>query len=238
MFSRIRRTLLTLPAIGLALAVGACGDDDNPMAPSAMDPQPAEPVADVSLRVAHLSPDAPPVDVLIDGEVVLSGVSFPQVSDYLALPAGEYRVQVTPAGANEVVVIDATVGLESGGAYTVAATGFLADITPLVIGDRATATTGGGASVRFIHTGPDAPAVDIAVAGGDVIFSDVTFRESTGYAQVPAGTYDLEVRLAGTATVALSVPGVSVSAGMNYTIYAIGLVSDGSLAALPLSDAF
>jgi len=238
MFSRIRRTLLATPLFGLTLVLGGCGDD-SPTAPSLLDPPAASgPVADVSLRVAHLSPDAPAVDVLVNGEVALSGVSFPEFSDYLAVPAGEYRIQVTPAGANDVVVIDATLTLESGGVYTVAATGLLAhgDLQPLVIGDQV--TTSSRSNVRFIHLSPDAPGVDIAVAGGDVVFPDVTFREGSGYAELPGGTYDLEVRVAGTQTVALPVPGVTIMDGMNYTIYAIGLLSDGSLAALPVVDAF
>jgi len=78
------------------------------------------------LRVAHLSPDAPAVDVWVNGERTLTDVPFQGISDYLSLPAGEYRVQVSPAGQTEPIVIDATVALEAGTAYTMAATGLLA----------------------------------------------------------------------------------------------------------------
>ena len=46
---------------------------------------------------------------------------------------------------------------------------------------------------------------------------------------VPAGTYDLEVRPAGTEDVALELPGVTLEAGMTHDVFAIGLVEDGSL---------
>jgi hypothetical protein len=207
-----------------------CGDDLNPVGPSA--PATAE------LRLGHLSPDAPSVDIRIDGQVVASGVSYGLVSSYSAVPAGEARIQVSPAGQNEPVVIDATVNLAAGTAYTVIATGLLAggDLQPVVlVDDRQTSS---GAKTRFVHAGPDAPAVDIAVAnGGPVVFGNVGFRESSDYTNLDAGTYDLEVRLAGTNTVALPLPGIDLAAGVNYTIFAIGQVSDGSLQALPARDA-
>ena len=39
--------------------------------------------------------------------------------------------------------------------------------------------------VRFVHASPGTPAVDIALAGGPVLFAD--FGESGGYIEVPAG---------------------------------------------------
>src|SRR5215208_1806650 len=42
------------------------------------------------VRVVHASPDAPAVDVYVDGNKVLSNVPFFTASDYLPLPAGEH----------------------------------------------------------------------------------------------------------------------------------------------------
>jgi hypothetical protein len=81
------------------------------------------------------------------------------------------------------------------------------------------------AHVRFIHLSPDAPAVDVAVTGGDVLFGNVAFRGFTAYSPVPAGTYDLEVRLAGTDTVALPLPGINLEEGKVYTVFAMGLAA-------------
>jgi hypothetical protein len=189
------------------------------------------------LRVAHLSPDAPNVDVLVDGAVVLQDVPFQAVSSYLTLTSGSHRVQVTPAGDNSTVVIDATVDLAAGQSYTVAARGLLGDgsLAPSVYEDDRIPTPG-QAEVRFAHTSPDAPAVDVAVTNGPVLFASVSFPDATEYISVDPGTVDLEVRLAGTNTVALSVPGVTLNADTNYTVFAIGQVGDGTLAALPVVD--
>ncbi len=189
------------------------------------------------LRVAHLSPDAPAVDIWVNGERTLTDVPFQALSDYLSLPAGEYRIQVSPAGQTDPIVIDATVALEAGTAYTVAATGLLGadDLSPVVlVDDRAPAMD--QAEVRFVHASPDAPAVDVAVAGGPVLFENVSFREAGAYLGVEPGSFDLEVRLSGTDTVALSVPGVTLQAGKTYTVFAIGLAGNDTLAALPAVD--
>jgi hypothetical protein len=223
-----RNRLAVLLALPIALLSFGCSDDDDPLTPGA---------GQAFLRVAHLSPDAPDVDIWVDGSVVLQNLPFSAISDYLSVDAGSRRIQVTPAGATQPVVIDADVSLTSGLAYTVAATGLLmsGDLAPLpLIDDRD--PVAGSAKVRFVHTSPDAPAVDVAAKGGPVLFANVSFREGSVYLPVAPGTYDLEVRLAGTMTVALEVPGVALSGGTNYSIFAIGKVMDGTLSALPSVD--
>lgn len=42
----------------------------------------------------------------------------------------------------------------------------------------------------MVHASPDAPAVDVAVKGGPVLFAGLPFPRASAYASVPAGTYD------------------------------------------------
>jgi hypothetical protein len=208
--------------LSLVLAVGVFAQDNQ-----------------ARVRVIHASPDAPAVDIWVNGEVALSNVPFAAISDYLALDGGSYNVQVSPAGATEPIVIDADVELTAGTDYSVAAVGTLDSIEPLVLVDNNSEPAPGKAHVRFVHASPDAPAVDIAVAnGGPVLFANIAFKEIGDYLPVDAGSYDLEARLAGTDTVALSVPGVSLEAGTVYTIWAMGF-ADGepTLQAVPSMDA-
>jgi hypothetical protein len=187
------------------------------------------------VRIAHLSPDAPAVDVYVNGSRAVSVAAFKDVTGYLPVTAGSVNIRVTPAGATSPAVIDATVSFNAGGNYTVAATGLLAGIQPIVLQDDRGTTS--QAKVRFVHASPDAPAVDIAVTGGPVLFANVPFRQATPYPQVAPATYDLEARPAGSSAVALQVPGVALSSGTNYTIFAVGLLSNGSLSALAVVDA-
>lgn len=87
------------------------------------------------VRVAHLSPDAPAVDILVNGQRAITGLAFKEVTPYIPLPAAQVRVQVVPAGQDTPVVIDAELDLKEGTYYTVAATGFLKNIRPQVYTD-------------------------------------------------------------------------------------------------------
>jgi len=185
------------------------------------------------VRAAHLSPDAPAVDIWVNGAVAWANVPFKAVSGYANLPPGTYNIQVTPAGATTPVVIDANVTVEAGKDYTVAATNVLASITPLVLVDNNSAPAAGNAHVRFVHASPNAPAVDIAVAGGGpVVIGNTAFGEASAYTPVPAGTYPLEVRLAGTPTVVLSLGNITLEDGVVYTAFAVGLVGGTGAQAL------
>jgi LPXTG-motif cell wall-anchored protein len=190
------------------------------------------------VRAVHASPDAPAVDVWVNGAVAFSNAPFQGITDYAKLEPGSYNVQVSPTGATEPIVIDADLELATQTDYTVVAVGTLENIEPLVLIDNNSAPADGKAHVRFVHASPDAPAVDIAVTGGPVLFSNVPFKGTGDYLPVDAGTYDLEARLAGTETVALSVPGVALEAGNVYTIFAMGLAGgEPALTAVPSVDA-
>jgi hypothetical protein len=171
------------------------------------------------LRVVHASPDAPNVDVWVDGETVLTDVPFTAVSDYLSVPAGTYNVQVTATG-DTTPVIDADLTLEAATAYTVAAHGLLADISAAVFTDD-TAIPDGQAKLRAIHLSPSAPAdVDIAVTGGDVVVPGLAYPEASGYLTLDAGDYPLEIRAAGDTAAALEFD-VTLEANTNYTAFAM-----------------
>jgi hypothetical protein len=188
---------------------------------------------DACINVVHASPDAPAVDVYLNGEQALSGLEFGAISGWVAVPAGEHQVQVTPAGeAADAAVIDAMVTVEAGAAYHIAATGLVAEITPQIYQVDLSMLADEEARIRVIHTSPDAPAVDVAVAGGDVLIENLAFPDASDFLVVPAGSYDLEVRPTGTEDVALDLPGVALDAGMVYDVFAIGLAGDGSLTVL------
>lgn len=188
---------------------------------------------DACIDVVHTSPDAPAVDVYLDGAKALEGLAFGSASGWVAVPAGEHQVQVVPAGSEiSSAVIDATLPLEAGAAYQIAATGPVASIAPQVYQVNLSDLADGQSRVRVIHTSPDAPAVDIALKGGDVLIANLAFPNASDYLTVPAGTVDLEVRPAGTMDVALALNGVALEAGMVYDVFAIGTLADGTLSVL------
>jgi hypothetical protein len=179
-----------------------------------------------NVRAVHASPDAPNVDIRVNGALPapLSNVPFKAASPYLSVTPGTYNFQVTPAGLAAPVVINADVPLASNTTYTVAAMNVLSAIQPVVFVDDNT-QNGLAARVRFIHASPNTPTVSVGLAGGGAtLFSNVSFTQSGGYISVPGGSYNLEVRTSvGGSPVTLALPTLSLSNNQVYTVWAMGL---------------
>jgi Domain of unknown function (DUF4397) len=193
---------------------------------------------DAQVRVAHLSPDAPNVDVYVNGEPALTDIPYTTVSSYLSLPAGTQQVTVYATGDTSSPVIDAPVKLAAGGAYTIAAVGLVTDgsITAQVYQDDLKAPSAGNAKLRLIHASPDAGPVDVVPRGGDPLVTDLAFPEDTTYVEVPAGTYTLDVNAAGTDQMVLTVPNAALASGGVYSAFAVGTVYADSLDVLLVQD--
>jgi hypothetical protein len=175
------------------------------------------------VRVIHTIPDAPEVDVFVDGNRVLQNVAFKDVSDYLELEPGQYTVQVAPAGQGRgSAVIDQQVTLEANTDYTIAAGGTLDSPETFVFVDENQAPSGNQARLRAVHLSPDAPAVDIA-ADGNVLVEGLEFGNASEYVEVPAGSYTLQVRPAGS-NEAVATFDVNLEGGTVVSAFAVGLV--------------
>ena len=191
----------------------------------------AAPAQDTAyLRVAHVSPDAPPVDVFVDGERILANVSFGDVSDYAAFPADTYNVSITPAGDNETVVFEGNLTLEARSVSTLFASGEVAEnasqpFEPVLFSDDAFTPDANESAVSVAHMSPDAPAVDVTADNGSVVLAEnLTFQEASDYVNVPDGDHTVEIRPASPGANATPVATVNVSldGGTAYSALAIG----------------
>jgi Domain of unknown function (DUF4397) len=191
---------------------------------------PAPTVADSAKAIIiHASPDAPSVNISLDGSVVtaLGTLDFTKSTPYTSLPASkDIKVGLrVPAATTDAYA--ATVKLGKDSSYTVLAINKLANIGFLLFNDTEflKAPASGKAKVRFIHASPDAPAVDITAKGSTAkIFDNVAFKGAS-IVETAAGTLDLDVKVAGSQTVALSLTGVKLDAGKIYTVFARGLLT-------------
>lgn len=210
--------LLTLVAVFIVTAVPASAQDMEEM---------------VHIRVAHFSPDTPAVDVYVNGEAAITGLAFPEITGWIALPAGTYSLAVAPASTS---IDDAAIGPADfelpGGAYlTIAATGLLASgtLAPSIIQEDYNELMSENARVTILHAIEDAPAIDI-LAGDAPVAEDLTFQAYTTL-EVPAGTYDMLVVPTGaTEPVVIDLSGTELAGMTNYLVAAVGTLAEPQVA--------
>ncbi|MGP1309557.1 MAG: DUF4397 domain-containing protein, partial [Phycisphaerales bacterium] len=186
-----------------------------------------------NLRVVHGSPDAPAVDILVNGATgpaPLTNFSFGTVTDYVSIPAGMYDIGVAPTGTTMSVFDLNDFSVPATGDFTVVALNRLANFDVELLADDNTLDPN-NARVRFFHGALDAPEVDVVAVdgGGNAIatLATISYRDASDYVSVAAGTYDLEVRLAGTTNTVLALDDISLNANTVYSAFALGLVNPG-----------
>jgi hypothetical protein len=168
-------------------------------------PSPARAAGNGYVRLAHLSPDTPAVDVYLrstTGAVkpqTFRGVAYGAMSQYLRLPSGTYQVAMRKAGAPaaEKPVLTTEVAVADGGAYTVAGVGRFADLGLRVITDDLKLPDPGKAKVRIIQASVEAPVLNVAGKNGNKIADGVRFATTTGYREVNPGRWSVQVEPTG-----------------------------------------
>lgn len=223
------KPLLGLLSVAIITLSVSCSKSDDP--------------AKGKLLVVHASPDAPGVDLLIDNVKKNSAaLTFPNNTGYLDVNAGTRNIKVNASGTS-TTVINADLSVVSNKNYSVFAYKALSSIAAIAVEDNLTAPASGNAHVRFFHLSPDAPAVTIGTVSGGTFtaipaFTNRSFETQTSatanaaFTPLPAGTYNLQVRVAGTTTVALDLPGITLTAGKIYTVFARGFLAGTGAQAL------
>ena len=196
------------------------------------------------LQVVHASPDAPAVDIRVNGDVLIPGLEFPNATGFVEVAPDTYSVSVTVAGNPGAIAIGPVdLTLEPGVRYSVLAVGELAAIEPLILDDdsRNVATN---AKVRIVHASPTAADVDIYVTavGADInneapTLENIPFKANTGFLALPAGDYDVTVTPTGTKTAAIGPATISIADGGIYTAIARDpLPGEAALGLIALDD--
>ncbi|HEX7994976.1 MAG TPA: DUF4397 domain-containing protein [Streptosporangiaceae bacterium] len=149
------------------------------------------------LRLAHLSPNTPAVDVYLysfhnsKALIIVHHVAYGTISGYQKIPAGEYTVAMRAAGApaSSSPVISTSVNIKPGRAYTVAGMGPAKGLRLQVLHDRLT-TPKGKVLVRIIQASLREHRVTIR-ADHTVIARNVAFASVTSYKAVKPGDWNV-----------------------------------------------
>ena len=189
------------------------------------------------IRLAHLSPNTPAVDVYLysfgnsNAMIVLHHVAYGTVSPYESVPAGDYSVAMRAAGASATSqpVLSTSVTISAGHAYTVAGMGPESGLRLAVLDDDLT-TPSGQALVRVIQASLKEQVVNVTL-GSTVLASGLKFASVSSYQAVSPGTTTVTVSSSG----GTANSSVTLAAGTVHTL----VVLDGAsgLEVVNLEDA-
>ncbi len=152
------------------------------------------------VRLAHLSPNTPPVDVYLysygkpSAMIVLKHVAYGTVSPYERLPHGEYTVAMRGAGASasSTPVLSNNLMVHPGHAYTVAGVGPNKALRLQVLDDRLN-TPKGTSLVRVIQASLKEHHVTVK-AGSETLAHNLPFASITRYGTDSPGTWTVHAK--------------------------------------------
>ncbi|NMO90432.1 class F sortase [Actinomycetospora sp. TBRC 11914] len=200
------------------------------------------------LRLAHLSPNTPAVDMYATGSTlpltkVASDVSYRAVSPYLTEPAGTYRIQGRTAGApaSSPPLFDVAVDLPAGSAQTAT----FVDIGPngatqaQVLDDETAPAAAGSGALRIVQAAAEVGPLDVEASDPSGHDADIPlartlfYGSATPYATVAAHPWSLRLTTRSGKESTLQVPVTSTSVAS----LVVTRGADGDLAAQVVPDA-
>ena len=157
------------------------------------------PAPSAFIRLLHLLPDAPAVDIYVDDSLEVTDVSFLDGTLYIDLPEGTYDVTLAPAGTGIGSSLLSLNGLEltADTFYTVAAYDVVASIQALELVDDQTGIPAGNTRLQVSHTASGLGTVDVwELDSGTKLISDLAFG-TTSQLDVPHGALVIGLDLTG-----------------------------------------
>lgn len=225
-----RTWLMTVMMLALALALIA------PLSPDTAQAQATE----SRVRFLHAVPGAPAVDVYLDGALVMSALSFGEVTPHLKVTGGDHQValRVSGSAADATPLIEVAVPLVPSLAFIVVVQGTPQALEAALYEDVLDPIDPGLARLTAINAIADAPPLDLLTAEGGPLLQGVGYGTQFGTVNIGAGARSLVLVPAGGAveSAIVTIGDVSMVSGMLYTFVALGtLEGDTAPSALVLA---
>lgn len=211
------------------LLLAACGGSSNN--------QVAGP-ATATVRIVHASPDAPAVDIQLNGTTAFTNLDYGQVTDGTPAKPGALNVTVLgrlPGSSRPAVIGPADITLAAGGFYTVFAVDNVASIAPLVVTRETSTVPTTSVRLQVVHAAPAAPKVDVYVTmpNADLASSapvgSVAFKDVLPAATISAGDYQIRVTPTGQKTPVVFDSGtVTLAGGSDLVVAALQNTGPGA----------
>lgn len=173
-------------------------------------------------RFLHAVPDAPAVDIYINGVPLHKNFKYKDFTKYFSAVPGIYNVKLFHAGRTESPIFTQSFEVDDTGIYTVALTGLSDDMYAEIIPDNKTYFDKSKAYVRFINLSPFDTNFDVTLNQHPEVQS-LIYTEISDYCELKPENYYLRAHDSRTNEMKLSVPKMLLKAGKKYAIYIVGV---------------
>lgn len=223
--------------ISTSVFLVGCDDDDDDSPDNA------------TLNVFHASPDAPDVQLSVDGSVI-GTLDYKEATGLITLREGSHDILVLDniVGSGGTVIDLSGTTLTEDVRYDVLAINNVASLDTLILADDSPSVASSDVKVRVVHAAPSAPEVDVFVTapGADLsastpineIDTDTAFVFETvlGPLTVASGTYQVRVTLDDdTSSVVFDSGSIDLAGGSNLVIAAVQNTGSGADDGAPIS---
>jgi hypothetical protein len=162
------------------------------------------------LRILDASPDAGLIDAYQNNTGLAYNLQFGTVTTYAAMQPGAYTLSAAKSGTRQTLV-SGSASLASGRQYTEIVGNVAGDLQQFVLEDQNQPAPAGQIAVRLLNESPRCGHVDVYLVprGGRLASTpplavNLAFSGLTGYIDVPAGAYAIDVVPTGTVLVSYS----------------------------------
>jgi hypothetical protein len=205
---KIFAAALTLSAV----MVSCTKDQDNIPAPTVS-----------GLNVIQASPTNEKLNFIVDNTIAnTSDFSYTNKIGYLNLYSGSRQLSVAKKGST-TPIFGAKVAFNPQIAYSLFIIGKLDTAKFLVLKDSASTPAAGKAKIRFVNLSPDAPALNLAIAGKNTdLFTNKMYKQYTTFETIDAAekvTFNIKDN---TGVVQSTLADIKVEQGKIYTIWVKG----------------
>jgi hypothetical protein len=189
--------------------------------------------ANAQLRMVQGSPDAPQVNLLVDGKSVAGNLGYSNATGYISVAPGSRHIQVAPvSGASPI--FDQSISFTSSSNRTLLLTGPVANVKTVILKDGGTTATTGDGYVRVVNASPTMGSADVyivqagaGIGGVQPVVAGLAFDKDTGYKLTAAGNYQVFMTAPGTTSALLNTGSISLTSGQNQTVVALDGASGG-----------
>jgi hypothetical protein len=177
------------------------------------------------IRLFNASPVYPAVDVAVNGNLTANNLAYKQLTGYFTVRPCVYHIKIYPAGRQgKDPIAEACFEVKPKCVLTIA---FVGECTGLlgieeVFNPCRHMRERCKAYVRFVSLSPNAPPLDVSIAGGTRLFETVPFTAHTRYMPVDPGTYQVQLKPAGSNQPGIVTQPVTLTQSTATTVYAVG----------------